>query len=215
MKAPVPRLLLITNRKICLDLEASLAAALAGGVRHILLREKDLPTDQLISLARRIRQQTDPVGAFLLISERIDVALCVKAAGVHLPQAAISTQSAKEALGPEMLVGRSCHDAESAQKAQAVGVDYLTLSPLFATCTHPGKKPIGLDQFAKIRKNVQGPVLALGGIGLHNVRDALATGADGVALIRGILDQHNPRNAAEDMLRIMAGTNPSIRNEND
>ena len=199
----LPRLLLITESRLCPDLPQAVAAALAGGVRHLLLREKNGDAGPMTRLARELLALTGRHGASLLIHDRLDVALAVGAAGVHLPEGGMATGDARRLLAQapdRMLLGRSCHSVETACQALQEGADYVTLSPLFATLSHPGLPPLGLTRFAAMRKMIPGPVIALGGIQLHNAADALAAGADGLALIRGILTAPDPRQAAAGLL---------------
>ncbi|MEO5362108.1 MAG: thiamine phosphate synthase [Magnetococcus sp. DMHC-8] len=199
MKPPVPRLLLITDSALCADLPRAVADTLAGGVRHVLLREKQMPAGPLTRLAHTLLTLTTAHGAHLLLHDRVDVALDVGAAGVHLPACGLATSAARRLL-PHALLGRSCHTVAEAVQACQDGADYVTLSPLFATRSHPEATPLGVTRFAAMRSQVPGPVLALGGIRPDNAVDALRTGADGLALMRGILNAPRPRQAAEELL---------------
>lgn len=203
MKPPLPRLLLITDRTVCPDLLPVITAALEGGVRHILLREKGLAAGPLTVLARELLAKTATYGAHLLIHDRLDVALAVGAAGLHLPENGMATSEARHLLASLPgggLLGRSCHSVASACHALEAGADFVTLSPLFVTRSHPGTPALGLASFTAMRAMIPGPVLALGGIQLDNVADALQTGAAGIALIRGIVEARNPRQAARAFL---------------
>ncbi|MBF0161915.1 MAG: thiamine phosphate synthase [Magnetococcales bacterium] len=203
MKSPLPRLLLITDRTLCADLPVTIAAALAGGVRHVLLREKGLPEASLLRLAQELQGVTAAQGAFLLIHERVDLALAIGAHGVHLPEHGLATAEARRLLAglPAALLGRSCHSVAGACQALQEGADFVTLSPLFATLSHPDAPPLGVNRFAAMRASIPGPVLALGGIHRENARTAMQTGAYGIALIRGVLDTPDPCQTAAALLR--------------
>lgn len=196
-----PLLLLITDRGVAPDLEKEVAAALKGGVRHILLREKNAPPRETITLARSLNRIVTEAGGALLVSERTDIALTVGAAGVHLPENGLPTAAARKLLGPNKLLGRSCHAVETAVKAFADGADYVTLSPLFATRSHPDAEPLGLERFAAMVREIPGPVLALGGVDADNAREAVRAGAAGAALIRGLLGAPEIEAAARTLLR--------------
>ncbi|MBF0402207.1 MAG: thiamine phosphate synthase [Magnetococcales bacterium] len=203
MKPPLPRLLLITDRTVCPELPQAVAAALEGGVRHLLLREKALAPTPFKQLAHQMLALTAAHGAHLLIHDRLDIALAVGAAGLHLSANGIPTAEARQGLASLPgggVLGRSCHSVEAACAALQAGADFVTLSPLFPTRSHPGMPALGSAAFASMRARIPGAVLALGGIQLDNVAAALATGATGVALIRGILDRADPRQAAVDLL---------------
>ena len=211
MKVPIPSLLLITDSTVCTDLTATVASALQGGVTHVLLREKKMAAAPLTQLAKQLLDVTNRFGAYLLIHDRLDVALVVQAAGVHLPESGLATGAARQQLdggGNSMrsrqpmkrLLGRSCHSAEGARQALQEGADYVTLSPLFATRSHPDRQPLGLSHFSSMCAEIPGPVLALGGVHADNVAQAMQHGAAGVAMIRGILNSTNPCQAAKNMV---------------
>jgi thiamine-phosphate diphosphorylase len=202
VKPPIPKLLLITDLQVCPDLEQGVAQALAGGVKHILLRIKNSEDkSSLGQWAKKLHMLTQKHNAHLLISGDMDVALAFNNVGLHLPQKAMATQKARRLLGSDRLLGRSCHDLTGALTAIKEGADYITLSPLFATKSHPQAIPLGLQQFAAIKDKIPGPVLALGGIDSKNIPSAIKAGAYGVALIRGILGQPSPKNAAINLLQ--------------
>ncbi|MBF0359151.1 MAG: thiamine phosphate synthase [Magnetococcales bacterium] len=204
MKPPLPKLLLITDLQTCPDLLDGVAQALAGGVKHLLLRIKNSPDrDTLGEWAEKLYRLTEREQAHLLISGDIQLALNFKNCGLHLPETAMTTAEARKVLGSKRLLGRSCHNLEGGLTAIEEGADYITLSPLFATLSHPNAKPIGLRKFASLREKIPGPVLALGGINVENTPLALKAGADGVAMIRGVLGEKSPEKAAADILRVM------------
>lgn len=164
----------------------SIEAALKGGVQDLQLREKDLPLKDLHSLAVVLRKMTARYDARLYINGRVDIALMVGADGVHLPEAGMPANEVK-ACYPHLLVGVSTHTLDGAKQAQKDGADFITFSPLFET---PSKKeygpPKGLESLRTVCKEVQLPVLALGGISKNRVSTVLEHGAHGVALISGI-----------------------------
>ncbi|WP_130472831.1 thiamine phosphate synthase, partial [Candidatus Magnetaquicoccus inordinatus] len=181
----IPSLLLITDPTLGQHLPQQVTAALRGGVKHLLLRHKQATAGEMLRLAQEMQSLTRAYRAALLIHDRLDIALAVAADGVHLPEHGLPTAIART-LWPGLL-GRSCHSVESARQALQEGADYVTLSPLFATSSHPEATPLGLERFRSWRQQIHGPVLALGGIHKENAHLARAAGADGVAMIRGLL----------------------------
>ncbi len=129
------KLYLITDRRQTRSrtLSAVVEQALQGGVRAVQLREKDLPTDELYRLADEFRRLTSLYGAKLLINERADIARDVRADGVHLQESGISVAAARKIIGPERLIGVSCHSLDSAKSAQKSGADFITFGPVFFT----------------------------------------------------------------------------------
>lgn len=188
MTPPWPRLLPIIDQAA-----APVAIGLLqAGASHLLVRDKTLEARQLFDLVRALVAVAAPLGAWVLVSDRLDVALAAGAAGVQLPERGLPVAVARQLLGSERLLGRSCHDPQTARQALAAGADYVTLSPLFATRSHAEVEPLGVARFAAWRAEVPGPLLALGGITLANLPQALAAGADGAALIDGLLATADP-----------------------
>jgi thiamine-phosphate pyrophosphorylase len=183
--------------------------ALRGGVRAVQLREKDLPADELCRLAEQFRRMTLLYGAKLLINERADIARDIHADGVHLPESGMSVEAARKIIGPERLIGVSCHSLDSARSAQKSGADFITFSPVFLT---PSKaaygNPVGLERLADTASTLNIPVFGLGGINESNILQVMATGTNGIALISAILTAEQPRAAAENMLKILCSQKP-------
>ncbi|MBF0136278.1 MAG: thiamine phosphate synthase [Magnetococcus sp. DMHC-1] len=208
---PLPRLLLITE-PVGSDgkdeLLKRLEHALRGGACHILVRLPGWSSRELHAMAVTMRTLVTPP-SHLLIHDRVDIALAVNADGVHLPATGLPTRVARRILGNTPLLGRSCHTVTEACQALADGANHVTLSPLFATCSHPGAIPLGLPHFTQMVQAIPGPVIALGGITPDNIAQAMTTGAAGVATIRGVLQTQDPAHATRLMLNIL--TAPATR----
>ncbi|MBF0438864.1 MAG: thiamine phosphate synthase [Magnetococcales bacterium] len=195
-----PRLLLITDPLVCPDIEGGIAAALQGGPFDVVLRNKTASAHTLTAQAHRIKALLRSTGGRLLIHGRADIALAVEADGVHLPECGMETSEVRQFIGPNRLLGRSCHNPENGRRHLLEGGDYVTLSPVFPTASHPEATPLGLERFSCMRAQIPGAVLALGGIQIGNVADTLRAGATGVALIRGILNTPDPGFAVQNLL---------------
>ena len=202
---PSPPLLVISDRALCRgDVIDTLAASFRGGSRWAMLREKDLPLDALRALARRLVAAADPFGAMVLLNGEAELALEVGADGVHLPQGR-SVAQAREALGTDALIGVSAHSLEEALAAEAAGADYATLSPMFPTETKPGYGPaFGLDEFARVAREVKLPLVALAGIDAANARGCIEAGAAGVAVMGGVRRAADPAAATRALVAAVA-----------
>lgn len=213
MPLPLPCLMLVTDRSLCGGadgLVAAVEAAVQGGADAVQLREKDpdgrsLPPEDLLPLARRLRQAT--LGrALLLVNGLLDVALASEADGVHLPASAPSVWRPREAVpvgGQGFLVGRSVHSLEAARRAEAEGADYLVAGPVYETRSHPGREPAGLSLIEGITRRVRVPVLAIGGVNAGRVDEVVRAGASGVAVISAVLAAADRRAAAGDLRRAL------------
>jgi thiamine-phosphate pyrophosphorylase len=179
-------------------------AALQGGVRLVQLREKDLPTRDLVALATDLRAITKRYDAALLINDRIDVAMAVGADGVHLPATSFSVADARELLGPERIIGASTHSPEEAAAAGRAGADFVVFGPVFET---PSKQaygpPVGLDRLSETVQATSLPVLAIGGVTVEGVEEILTCGAGGVAVVRSIFAADDPEVSARSLMTVL------------
>jgi thiamine-phosphate pyrophosphorylase len=171
-------------------------AALRGGVRAVQLRERDLPTRELLVLALALRELTSRYDALLLVNDRIDVALACGADGVHLPGHSFTVADARTLLGASRLVAASTHTVDEAHAAARDGADFVVFGPVFDT---PSKRafgpPVGLDALERACAS-KIPVLAIGGVTAETCAATRARGAAGVAVIREIAAAEDPELAA-------------------
>ena len=200
MLLPDPCLCLVTDRSVGGEatLVTRVAEAVAGGVDLVQVREKDLHGAQLLDLALRLR---DAIGgrALLVVNERVDVAAALPAEGVQLGEDAIPVAAARRILGPDMLIGRSVHSVEGAERAVSDGADFLVVGTMFASRSHPGEEPTGPDLVKRIVRRCQLPSIGIGGITKDNCRQVIEAGATGVAVITGILAAPSPGEAARNL----------------
>lgn len=181
--------------------ERALSAAQPGRVA-LLLREPGLATRPLLELARALRRLTESRDAHLLISDRLDIALAVRADGAQLPELGFAPAVAREVLGPQALIGVSRHSRDGLCEAAQQGADYATLSPLHAV---DGKAPpLGHQAFGAALAEVGLPVFALGGVRLEDVPLVLASGARGVAVMREVLSDDDPGARTQKLLAALA-----------
>ncbi|MCD6705891.1 MAG: Nudix family hydrolase [Thiobacillus sp.] len=161
---------------------ARLDIALANGLRLIQLRDKTLPEDARLALARETVRRAHRYGARVLVNGDPALAGAAGADGVHLD----STAAARLTARPDYdWIGVSCHDAAELAHAAAIEADFALLSPVLPTLTHPGAVTLGWDTFSALAAASPIPVYGLGGLGRDDVALAQSHGAHGVALLRG------------------------------
>jgi thiamine-phosphate pyrophosphorylase len=184
------RLLLVTDRHQTRDrpLPTVLGQAIRAGLPAIQLRERDLPTGELLSLAQAVREMAAPRAVPLILNDRVDLVLALNLDGVHLRSDSLPVSSARRLLGPGRLIGISTHSIEEIRQANQDGADYIVFGPIFDT---PSKRsfgpPLGLDLLAAVCRESTVPILAIGGITLERVHDVRRSGAHGVAVIGALL----------------------------
>ena len=160
--------------------------AVAAGVDLVQVREKDLGTRPLVDLVERAVAAARGASTRIVVNDRLDVALALGAAGVHLGRQSMPASAVREAverLGrPDFLVGVSCHSLEEALEAESSGASYVLLGPIFATLSKLRYgPPLGIEKLREVTARVRTPVLALGGITVERVRPCLQAGAAGIA----------------------------------
>jgi thiamine-phosphate pyrophosphorylase len=172
-------------------------SAIDAGVDWIQIREKDLPPDQLLSLARQAVSAVRGRKTRIIVNRDLDLALAAKAAGVHLSRTSQPIRevirSCRENRTPQdFLVGVSCHTLEDVREAADAGASYVIFGPIFDT---PSKRaygpPAGVAQLTAVCAAVNISVLAIGGVGLQNAGECLHAGAAGIAAIRMFQDAQN------------------------
>ena len=166
-------------------LPARIVDAARAGVDLIQIREKDLATRELVELARQAVASARGTTTQIVVNDRLDIALAVGAAGVHLGRESLAASHVRRLVPKEFLVGVSCHSPVEVREAESSGADYILLGPIFAT---PSKlrygPPLGVEKLRESVRQVKIPVLALGGMTVVRARECRAAGAAGIAAIR-------------------------------
>ena len=185
--------------------------AIDGGADVIQLRDKMCSIPELVAMGKRIRVVTRRTGTLFIVNDRLDVAIACGADGVHLGQDDMQVSSARAIAPHDFLIGVSVGSRDEAQRAIKEGADYLAASPVFPTAQKTADKFCGLDGIHRISDGVDVPVIAIGGIGMHNVCDVMRAGADGVAVISAVVGQPDIRGAARALKdRIIACKNELV-----
>ena len=195
-------LYLVTDRELFpgIRLAEVVEQAILGGVTIVQLREKLASSRDFYALAVEIKNITDRCGVPLIINDRLDIALAVDAAGLHVGQDDLPARVARKALeGTGKILGVSAATAADTLQAQVDGADYIGAGSVFATGTKKDVRPIERDVLIKIKRAVNIPVVAIGGINEHNAGLLEGTGIDGIAVVSAILGKKDARKAAEDL----------------
>jgi thiamine-phosphate pyrophosphorylase len=197
-------LYLITDRQLvgAHGIEAVVAAAVRGGVTLVQLRDDQTPADELVPLARRLKQLMAPGRVPLIVNNHLDVALAAGADGVHVGQSDTPVAEARSRLGPEAILGLSITDPAQFAYVDPADVDYLGVGPVHATGTKPdAAPPMGLDGLRTCRAATSLPIVAIGGIDVASTAAIIEAGADGIAVVSAICAAPDPERAARDLAR--------------
>ena len=178
----LPPLYAISNIKELGETEFlnKLKGKLAGGLKMMQLREKNIKRTALREIALKIQPMLCQHGANLIINADIELAQEL-GTGVQLTASQLHSL---EVLPEVSWCAASCHNAEELHRAEELGCDFVLLSPVLPTMSHPGAPTLGWQNFSAITRGTSIPVYALGGLALDDMQNAWQHGAHGIALLR-------------------------------
>jgi len=185
MSFHLPRLYPITDTLISrLSHAEQVERFAAGGATLVQLREKRASPREFYEAASQAMNLARMLGVRIVINDRVDIAIAVKADGVHLGQNDLPPDRARLLLGEDRIVGYSTHTLEQALAATSAPVDYIAIGPVFQTRTKDRPdEVVGLETVSAVKRQVTKPLVAIGGITLESAPLVLAAGADSVAVI--------------------------------
>lgn len=198
------RLILVTDPRP--DLVRRVQAAVRGGVDIVQLRDKHATREELLPLAEELCAVCEESGAIFTVNDDVELALLSGAHGVHLGQEDGPLAGAREALGPDAVIGRSVGSTLEAIEAVREGADYLGAGTIYATPTKPEEEADGPELLREMADlGLVAPWFAIGGITLETAREAAEAGAYGFAVVRAVLDAEDPASAARELRSILDG----------
>jgi len=158
--------------------------ACEGGARIIQYRDKSSSGKDMLRIADKIRAITKKNNSLFIVNDFIDIALISGADGVHLGQDDVPLARAREITPDGFIIGVSTHSLEQAREAEKKGADYIGIGTVFATPTKENYDPIGLSTVKEVFRNVNIPLVAIGGINLKNLGELIEIGVGNIAMVR-------------------------------
>ena len=184
-------------------LEEVVRALLGAGVRIVQYREKKLKAGAMLEECRLLRRLTREANACFIVDDYVDLAILAEADGVHVGQEDFPVPQVRALVGPDMLIGLSTHKPEQAEAARGLGADYIGVGPIYATHTKEDVvDPVGLEYLDWVSRNIDLPLVAIGGISHDNILELKNCGLDGVAVVSALFAQADVKAAAEELLRL-------------
>lgn len=195
---------LVTDRDLMSTktLEEAVEQAIIGGCTLVQLREKDCSSLDFFNTAVKIKEITDKYNVPLLINDRLDIALAVDAAGVHVGQSDLPVSFVRKIIGEDKIIGISAGTLEEALQGQKDGADYLGVGAMYATGTKKDANPTSMEELKKIRDAVSLPIVVIGGINEERIKDFKGTGIDGLAIVSAIIAQGDIAEAARKIKNV-------------
>jgi thiamine-phosphate pyrophosphorylase len=214
VRVDLPKVYPITDTRLSgLSHAEQVARLIEGGASLIQLRDKHATPREFYREAAAALEVARHHRVGLIINDRVDIALALKADGVHLGQTDMPADAARRVLGKEAIIGFSTHNLEQAKLATALPVDYLAFGPVFPTSSKENSDPItGLEALLEL-SSFKGskPLVAIGGIGFENAKGVLNAGADAVALIAELVVDAS--RITENMRKMVTLTSAPVNNQ--
>lgn len=199
------KLYLVTDYRIPFnELLEKTKEALVGGVTIVQYRAKNKETKEMFNEAKELKELCDDFGALFLVNDRIDVALEVKAHGVHIGQDDMEVSIAREIMPKDAVIGVTVHNKEEALKAIKDGADNLGVGALFSTNNKDDATLMTLETLREIKSVSNIPLYGIGGITPYNLNEDILENLDGVAVISALLNSDNIREKSKEFLKILS-----------
>jgi len=198
------RLYFVCEARPVTDLETLLRAALTGGADIVQLREKELGRAEIERAAGTFRRVADTFSALFVVNDDPELARICDADGVHVGQDDVSAEQAREALGPDAIVGLSTHSEEQIAASAGRPVDYISVGPIWETPTKQGRPAVGLDLVRHAAAQAPHPFFAIGGVDTDNAEEVVEAGAQRLCAVRAIRDAADPAAAATALRQAFA-----------
>ena len=183
------------NQTLCSQVEA----ALRGGATFVQLREKELDDDAFLAEAIEIQELCKKYGVPFVINDNVEIARKINADGVHVGQSDMEAGDVRALLGEDKILGVSAQTVEQAVLAEQRGADYLGVGAVFHTGSKADADDVSYETLRAICQAVSIPVVAIGGIGKHNVLELSGSGICGIAVISAIFGSEDITGATAEL----------------
>jgi len=199
----LPRLYPIIDLEVSrYPMEFLLQEFAAAGLPWVQLRDKKANSRQLFANAQRLVELARRDGLTAIVNDRADIAWLSGADGVHVGQEDLPVEHARKIVGPEKIVGYSTHNLAQALEAEQSSADYIAIGPVFATTSKANPDPIvPWEDLREIRRRVEKPMVAIGGITSQNAAQLFDIGLDSVAVIRDLVSAPDIRSKISQFLK--------------
>lgn len=181
------------------NLEDDVEKAILGGVTMVQLREKNIDNDSFIELAKKVKQVCNKYKIPFIINDNLEVALAVDSDGIHIGQDDLPASLVRQKIGPNKILGVSAHNLDEAIAAKKAGATYLGAGAMFSTTTKDNTTNLSIEQLQAITKNVDIPVVAIGGINYDNCLSLKNCNLAGIAVVSAIMAATNISEAASNL----------------
>jgi len=211
MRLVLPRLYVILDAGMLTEPAGVTAQKMMdAGVKLLQYRAKNALARELWAESRGIAEVARRARCAFIVNDRPDVAYLAGADGVHVGQDDLGAEHARQVIGAGRWVGVSTHNLEQFREAAASSADYIAVGPIFQTSSKANPEPVvGKELLRQVRALTEKPIVAIGGITLERAAEALAAGADSVAVISDILKAKDPGAMAREFILRLDAAKPA------
>ena len=176
-----------------------------GGAAVVQLRDKGLSKKELLAVAGDMKKLCSEKDVLFIVNDYLDIVLAVDADGLHIGPNDLPVAVARRLLPPDKILGSSARTAVSARKAASAGADYIGVGAMFPTGTKEKAEVVGTERLKEIRRTVNLPLVAIGGINEGNIKGVMSAGADAAAVISAVLNADDVGRATRQLAEICRG----------
>lgn len=195
---PSPCLYVLITKSLCNLAPADVVRMVCdGGASVIQLREKDMEDREFLDWIYQVKELLDPYKIPLIVNDRIHLAAIADVEGVHLGQGDLKTNDARKVLGVSKWIGRSTNHIDRAREAEAEGIDYIGVGPLFPTRTKLHRNAVGLEYLNKVKEELSIPYVGIGSVNKDTIHTILEAKPTGLAICTAIISSSNPLKETE------------------
>lgn len=187
--------------------EQAVEQAIKGGCTLVQLREKKLSSLDFYNTALKVKTITDHYNIPLIINDRVDIALAVDVAGVHVGQSDLPAKIVRNIIGNDKILGVSASSLTEAMQAEKEGADYLGVGAMFITGTKTDAELVSLESLKEIKRTTSLPIVAIGGINKDTIPLLADTGIDGIAVVSAIISEKDIFMAASKIKSLFLSIN--------
>jgi thiamine-phosphate pyrophosphorylase len=190
MKLNIPPIYPITDKQLaCRNNHLVILEELVrGGAQLVQIRDKSTPLCELLPDLHRCLEFAYKKDITLILNDRCDLVLSCNAMGIHLGQEDLPPEAARSLLGRKKIIGFSTHSLAQVKRSLGLPIQYIGFGPIYRTSTKANALPeVGLKKLAHACKISSIPVVAIGGIGLDQIRPVLQAGACSAAIISSLM----------------------------
>jgi len=179
--------------------------AMRGGAKIIQLRDKEHGIREFLAAAGRLRELCTKHDVLFVVNDSLEAALAVDADGLHVGRDDLPVATARRLLPIDKILGASARTIDEARKAKSEGADYLGVGAMDATTTKAATEVVGPERIREIKREIDIPVVAIGGINESNLSNVMEAGADAAAVISAVMGAADVEKAARRLTEIIKG----------